>query len=102
MANLAKARVEMENSQAQMAKSILEKTMVEFRRSQAEMAMVQAENERLMVELDYVHKGLPRVHAQNEISTPPQEKMTNLEEPWLNRDELKLQLQPLKPNSWRR
>ena len=41
--------------------------------------MAKVENERSMIELDYVHKGLPRFHDQNEISPPPQEKMTNLE-----------------------
>ena len=41
--------------------------------------MVQAENERSMDELDYVLNGLPRFHTHNEISQPPQEKMTNIE-----------------------
>ena len=79
MAELAKARVEMENSRIQMAKSNLEETMVELRRSQVEFAMAKVENEISMVELDYVHKGLPGFYAQNEISPLQQEKMTNLE-----------------------
>ena len=41
--------------------------------------MVQAKNERSMADLDYVQNGLPRFHTHNEISQPPQEKMTNLE-----------------------
>ena len=51
-----------------MAKSSIEETMVELRRSQVEFSMAEAENERSMVELDYVHKGLPRFYAQNGIS----------------------------------
>ena len=79
MAELAKARIEIENSQIQMAKLSLEETMVELRRSQVEFAMVEAENEISMAELNYVHKALPRFYAQNEISPLPQENMTNLE-----------------------
>ena len=60
-------------------KSSLEETMAELRRGHADLAMVQAENERSMVDLDYVQNGLPRFHTHNEISQPPQEKMTNLE-----------------------
>ena len=50
-----------------MAKSSLEETMVELRRSQVEFVMAKAKNEISMVELDYVHKGLPRFYTQNEI-----------------------------------
>ena len=53
--------------------------MAELRRDQADLAMVQAENERSMADLDYVQNGLPRFYTHNEISQPPQEKMTNLE-----------------------
>ena len=66
MDELAKARIETENSRIQMAKSSLEETMVELRRSQVEIVMAKAENEKSMAELDYVHKGLPRFYAQNE------------------------------------
>ena len=79
IAELAKARSEIENSRAQMAKSSVEETMAELRRSQVEFSMAQAESEISMADLDYVQNGLVRFHALNEISSPPQEKMTNLE-----------------------
>ena len=79
MAELAKTRVEMEYSRAQMAKSSLEKTMAELRRGQVYLATVQVENKRSMADLDYVNFGLPRFHAKNETSLHSQEKMTNLE-----------------------
>ena len=60
-------------------KSSLEVSMAELRRGQADLAMVQAEKERSMADLDYVQNGLPRFHTHNEISQHPQEKMTNLE-----------------------
>ena len=53
--------------------------MAELRRRIADLAMVQAENERSMADLDYVQNGLHRFHTHNEISQPPQEKMINLE-----------------------
>ena len=49
--------------------------MAELRRGHADLDMVQAENERSMIDLDCEHKGLPRFHAQNEISPLPKEKM---------------------------
>ena len=52
-------------------KSSLEETMAELRRGQADLAMVQAENERSMADLDYVQNGLPRFHTHYEISQPP-------------------------------
>ena len=69
----------MENSRAQIAKSSLEETMAKLRRGQADLAMVRAENERPMDDLDYVQNGLPRFHTHDEISQPPQKTMTNLE-----------------------
>ena len=53
--------------------------MARLRRGQVDLAMVQAENERSMADLDYVQNGLPRFHTHNVISQSPQEKMTNLE-----------------------
>ena len=52
-------------------KSSLEETMVELRRAQAYLAMVQAENETSLADLDYVQNGLPRFHTHNEIIQPP-------------------------------
>ena len=60
-------------------KSSREETIAKLRRGQADLAMAQAKNERSMADLDYVQNGLPRFHTHNEISQPPQEKMTNLE-----------------------
>ena len=79
MTEFSKVRAEMENSRAQMAKSSLKETIAELRRGQAYLAMVQVGNERSIADLDYVQNGLPRFHTHNEISQPPQEKMTNLE-----------------------
>ena len=59
-------------------KSSLEETMAELRRGQADLTMVQAKNEISTADLDYVQNGLPRFHTHNELSQPPQEKMTNL------------------------
>ena len=75
MAEFAKARAEMEDSKAQMAKSSLEKTMAELRRGQDDLAMAQAKSERLIAYMDNFHVGLPRFHAHNETSQP----MTNLD-----------------------
>ena len=41
--------------------------------------MVQAENEILLGDMDYSQDGLFRFYVQNEMSEPPQEKMSNLE-----------------------
>ena len=54
-----------------MAKESLDKTMIELRRSQANLTMVQAENEILMGEIDYSLDCLPRFYVQNEMSEPP-------------------------------
>ena len=79
MVEFAKTRVEMEDSKAQMAKSSLEKAMAKLRRGQADLAMAQAKSERSMADMDNFQVGLPRFHAYNEKTQPPQEKMTNLE-----------------------
>ena len=68
----------MEESRAQMAKESLEKTMIEVRRSQANLTIVQVENEILMGDMDYSQDGLPRFYVQNEMSKPPQEEISNL------------------------
>ena len=60
-------------------KSSLEETMAELRRAQAGFFMVQAESERSMADMENSQVGLPRFQAQNGMSPPPQEKMTNLE-----------------------
>ena len=57
----------------------LEETMAELRRAQDEFSMAQAESEGSMAVMDNAQVGFPRFHAQNEMSPPPQEKMTNLE-----------------------
>ena len=62
-----------------MAKASLEKTMAELRRSQIDLAMVQAENEISITDMDHSQDGLPRFYAQHEMSQPPQEEMSKLE-----------------------
>ena len=79
IAKLARSRAKMEESRAQVANESLEKTMTEVRRSQANLTIVQAKNEILMGDMDYSQDGLPRFYVQNEMSKPPQEKMSNLE-----------------------
>ena len=64
----------MEESRAQIAKASLEKTMVDMRRSQADLAMVQDEKEILIDDIDYSQVGLPRLYVQNEINQPPKKK----------------------------
>ena len=71
IAELARSRDDMKDSRAQMAKEILEKTMIELRRSQADLVMVQAENEILMGDIDYSQASLPGFYVQNEMSQPP-------------------------------
>ena len=61
-----------------MAKSSLEKSVAKLRRSQGEFSMAQANSEISMADLDYVQNGLARFHASTKISSPAQEKMTNL------------------------
>ena len=68
----------MEDSRVQRAKSSLEESMIELRRSQVDSAMVQADNEISMADMDYSYVGLPRFHVQNETSQPPQEEMSSL------------------------
>ena len=41
--------------------------------------MAQAESKISMADIDNSQVGFPRFHDQNEMSPPPQEKMTNLE-----------------------
>ena len=53
--------------------------MIELRRTQAESTMVQPEFSRSMAEVDHSKVGLPRFLDPNEISQPPQERMTKLE-----------------------
>ena len=53
----------MEDYRVQRAKSSLEETMVELRRSQAKISMVQAENKISMADMDYFQVGLPRFYA---------------------------------------
>ena len=55
-----------------MAKTSLEKTMAKLRISQIDLAMVQAENEFSMTDMDHSQDGLPRFYAQHEMSQPPQ------------------------------
>ena len=69
----------MEDSRVQRAKSSLEETMPELRRSQADSSMVEPENEISMADMDYSKVGLPWFHVQNDMSQPPQEEMSNLE-----------------------
>ena len=53
--------------------------MAKLRRSQVDLAMVQTENEILMVDMDYSQVGLLRFYVQNEMYQPPQEEISNLE-----------------------
>ena len=80
MGEMSKLRDEMEDSRIQMANSRLEQNMAEMKRSQVELAMAQAELSRSMADMDYSQVSLPRPHVQDEIRSPLQETMTNLEE----------------------
>ena len=53
--------------------------MDELRRAQAESTMTQPEFSRSMAEMDHSQVGLPRFFDPDEISQPPQERMTTLE-----------------------
>ena len=57
----------------------LEEAMDELKRAQAESTMAQPEFSRSMVEMDQSQVGLPTFLDLNEISQPPQERMTKLE-----------------------
>ena len=59
--------------------SSLEKPMDELRRAQAESTMTEPEFSSSMVEMDHSQVGLPRFLDLEEISQPPQERMTTLE-----------------------
>ena len=63
----------------QVQRSSLEEAMDEFRRTQAKSTMAQPEFSRSMDEMDHSQVGLPRLLDPNEISQPPQERMTKLE-----------------------
>ena len=63
----------------QVQRSSLEEAMDELRRAQAESTMAQLEFSRSMVEMDHSQVGLPQFFYPNEISQPPQERMTKLE-----------------------
>ena len=63
----------------QVQKSSLEEAMNELRRAQAKSTMTQPEFSRSMVEMDHSQVGLPRFLDLDEISQPPQERMTTLE-----------------------
>ena len=63
----------------QVQRSSLEEAMDELRRAQAESTMTQPEFSRSMVEMDHSQVGLPRFLDRDEISQPPQERMTTLE-----------------------
>ena len=60
-------------------RSSLEEAMDELRRAQAESTMAQPEFSRSLAEMDHSQVGLPRFLDPNEISQPPQERMTKLE-----------------------
>ena len=53
--------------------------MAEMKRSQVELAMAQAKFSTSMANMDYSQVNLPRFHVQDEIRSPLQETMTNLE-----------------------
>ena len=63
----------------QVQRSSLEEAMDELRRAQAESTMTQPKFSRSMVEMDHSQVGLPRFLDLDEISQPPQERMTTLE-----------------------
>ena len=63
----------------QVQRSSLEEAMDELRRAQDESTMTQPEFSRSMVEIDHFQVGLPRFLDLDEISQPPQERMTTLE-----------------------
>ena len=63
----------------QVQRSSLEEAMDELRRAQAESTMTQPEFSRSMVEMDHSQVRLPRFLDLDEISQPPQERMTTLE-----------------------
>ena len=87
MAEMAKLKDEMEDSRIQIANSGLEQNMAKMKRSQVELAMAQDKFSRSMVDMDYSQVGLPRPHVQDEIRSPLQDTMTNLE---ANMDELRI------------
>ena len=76
---MAKLRDEMEDSRIQMANLRLEQNMAEMKRIKAELAMAQDEFSRSMAYMDYSQVGWPRFHVQDEIRSPLQESMENLE-----------------------
>ena len=63
----------------QVQRSSLEEAMDEFIRTQAKSTMAQPEFSRSMAKMDHSKVGLPRFLNPNEISQPPQERMTKLE-----------------------
>ena len=63
----------------QVQRSSLKEAMDELRRAQAESTMAQPEFSRSMAKMDHSQVRLPRFLNQNEISQPPQERMTKLE-----------------------
>ena len=63
----------------QVQRSSLEEAMDELRRARAESTMAQPEFSRSMAEMDHSQVRLPRFLDPNEISQPPQERMTKLE-----------------------
>ena len=79
MAEMAKLRGKMEDSRIEKANLGLEQNMAEMKRIQAEIAMAQDEFSRSMDNVDYSQVSLPRPHVQDEIRSPLQETMTNLE-----------------------
>ena len=63
----------------QVQRSSLEEAMDELRRTQTESTMAQPKFSRSMAEMDHSQVGLPRFLDPNEISQPPDERMTKLE-----------------------
>ena len=53
--------------------------MAQLERDLSELVMTYAEFSRSMTKMDYSQVGLPRFLDQNEISHPPNRRMTKLE-----------------------
>ena len=63
----------------QVQRESIEEKIAQLERGQAELAKAQAEFSRSRAEMDYSQVGLPRILDQNEISQPPNGRMTKLE-----------------------
>ena len=83
----------------QVQRSSLEEKIAQLERGQDELARAQAKFSRPRVEMDYSLVGLPRFFYQNEISQPPNGRMTKLEATMVELE--RVHAEHLKFNSWK-